>query len=202
MSMSLYLWKAPVIDDPDKARALIDRYYEQCEISVFEPSEDVVRALGKIREKHSDAAGNDDNPWSSWPIEDSDRIIELNIRWSVDGEVLDTIIDIAAEHDLVVYDPQGPDVYRAVDANADSGPIPRPTPWEWFKTFAIPAVLVGLTYAGWQIPIGWIRWPAVVVAGFLALAGLFVLVLAILAAFGFIDVDEGRTACAEGKPPL
>jgi hypothetical protein len=190
MSMSLYLWKAPVIDDPDEARALIDRYYDQSEISVFEPSEDVVRALGKIREKHSDAAGNDDNPWSSWPIEDSDRIIELNIRWSVDGEVLDTIIDIAAEHDLVVYDPQGPDVYRAVDANADGGPIPRPTAWEWFKTFAIPAVLVALTYAAWQIPIGWIRWPLVVVTGFVASAGLFVLVLALLAAVGIIKVDE------------
>jgi hypothetical protein len=190
MSMSLYLWKAPVIDDPDEARALIDRYYDQGEISVFEPSEDVVRALGKIRENYSDAAGNDDNPWSSWPIEDSDRVIELNIRWSVEGEVLDTIIGIAAEHDLVVYDPQGPDVYRAVDANADSGPIPRPTLWEWFKTFAIPAVLVGLTYAAWQIPIGWIRWPLVVVTGFVASAGLFVLVLALLAAVGIIKVDE------------
>jgi len=202
MSMSLYLWKAPVIEDADEARALIDRYYDQGEISVLEPSEDVVRALGDIRENYSDAAGDDDNPWSSWPIEDSDRIIELNIRWSVDGEVLDTIIGIAAEHDLVVYDPQGPDVYRAVDAMADSGPIPRPTPWEWVKTFAIPAFLVGLTWTAWQIPIGWIRWPAVIVAGFLALAGVFVLVLAIGAALGFIDVDEGPTTCAEDKPPL
>ena len=50
MSMSLYLWKAPVIDDPDKARALIDRYYDQGEISVFERSEDVVRTLARIRE--------------------------------------------------------------------------------------------------------------------------------------------------------
>ncbi|HEX6409468.1 MAG TPA: hypothetical protein VFZ88_02640 [Sphingomicrobium sp.] len=190
MSMSLYLWKAPVIDDPDKARALIDRYYDQGEISVFERSEDVVRTLARIRENYSDAAGNDDNPWSSWPIEDSDRIIELNIRWSVDGEVLDTIVAIAAEHDLVVYDPQGPDVYRAVDANADNGPIPRPTPWEWFKTFAIPAVLVALTYAAWQIPIGWIRWPLVVVTGFVASAGIFVLVLALLAAVEIIKVDE------------
>ena len=190
MSMDLYLWKAPVIDDADEARALIDRFYDQNEQEVFEPSEDVVRALAEIRRRYSDAPGITDGPWSSWPLDASDRLIALNIRWSVDGEVLDAIIDIAAEHDLVVYDPQGPDVYRAVDALVDSGPIPRPTPWEWFKTFAIPALLVGLTYAAWQIPIGWIRWPLVVVTGFIASAGIFVLVLALLAAVGIIKVDE------------
>jgi hypothetical protein len=202
MSMDLYLWKAPVIDDPDKAGALLDRFYEQGEKSVFQPSEDIVRALENIRQRYPDDPESDDVPWSSWPIEDSDRLIALNIRWSVENEVLDTIVDVAAEHDLIIYDPQGPDVYRAVDAMEDSGPIPRPTAWEWVKTFAIPTILVALTWAAWQIPVGWIRWPAVVVAGFLALAGLFVLVLAILAALGFIDVEEGRTACAEDQPPL
>ena len=57
MSMDLYLWKAPVIDDPDKAGALLDRFYEQGEQSVFQPSEDIVRALGKIRERYSDHGG-------------------------------------------------------------------------------------------------------------------------------------------------
>ena len=35
----------------------------------------------------------------------------------------------------------------------------------------------GLTYAAWLIPIGWIRWPAVVVTGFIAAAAWFVLIL-------------------------
>ena len=52
----------------------------------------------------------------------------------------------------------------------------------------------GLTYAAWLIPIGWLRWPAVIVAGFFAAAGLFVLGAMIAAALGFIDVEEGRQA--------
>ena len=57
------------------------------------------------------------------------------------------------------------------------------------------AVLLGLTYAAWLIPIGWIKWPAVIVAGFVASAGLFVLGGMIAAALGFIDVNETPTAC-------
>jgi len=45
-------------------------------------------------------------------------------------------------------------------------------------------------------------WPAVIVAGFVAAAGLFVLGLMIAGVLGIIDVDQGRTACAEDKPPL
>ena len=39
------------------------------------------------------------------------------------------------------------------------------------------ALLSAVTYAAWLIPIGWIRWPAVVVAGFVAAAAWFVLIL-------------------------
>ena len=59
-----------------------------------------------------------------------------------------------------------------------------------------------LTYAAWLIPIGWLKWPAVIVAGFVAAAGLFVLGAMIAGILGFIDVNEGRTPCAQDEPPL
>jgi hypothetical protein len=71
MSMDLYLWKAPVIDDSDEAAALLDRWLEQDDRTVFEPSEDVTKALEKIRERFPDdpeGGANDSAPWSSWPI--------------------------------------------------------------------------------------------------------------------------------------
>ena len=108
---------------------------------------------------------------------------------------------LAKKHELVLYDPQGPDVFLPNDP-LDPGPIPRPTAWEWFKVFAMAAALVGLTYAAWQIPIGWIRWPAVIVAGFFAAAGLFVAGAMIAGVLGWIDADGPREPCNEEQPPV
>jgi hypothetical protein len=38
MSMELYVWKAPVLDDPDVAKALVDRYLDGKDETAFEPS--------------------------------------------------------------------------------------------------------------------------------------------------------------------
>ena len=181
--MSLYLWKAPVIDDSGEARALIDRYYDQGEISVFESSEDVVRTLAKIRGLCPDDADRDDGPWSSWPIEDSDRLIALNIRWSIDNEVLDTIIAIAAEHDLVVYDPQGPDVYLAREA-PDQQPAEKPTAKDFLNVMLLFLPIAGATLAAWWfIPWGWLRWTLVAIGLFFSIAASIVFYATVAAAF-------------------
>ena len=183
MSMDLYLWKAPVIDDPDKAGALLDRFYEQGERSVFQPSEDIVRALENIRQRYPDDPESDDVPWSSWPIEGSDRLIALNIRWSVDNEMLDTIIAIAAEHDLVVYDPQGPDVYLARDA-PDQQPAEKPTAKDFLNVMLLFVPIAGATLAAWWfIPWGWLRWTLVAIGLFFSIAAFIVVYATIAAAF-------------------
>jgi len=41
MSMTLILWKAPVVDDEDEAQALLEPWYETGDDSAFEPSEDL-----------------------------------------------------------------------------------------------------------------------------------------------------------------
>jgi hypothetical protein len=193
MSMDLYLWKAPVIDDPDKAGALLDRFYEQGEQSVFQPSEVIVRALGKIRERYSDHADKDDGPWSSWPIEDSDRLIALNIRWSVDNEMLDTIIAIAAEHDLVVYDPQGPDVYLARDA-PNQQPAEKPTAKDFLNVMLLFLPIAVATLAAWWfIPWGWLRWTLVAIGLFFSIAA-FIVVYATVAATFERQEDEPSTS--------
>lgn len=193
MSMDLYLWKAPVIDDADEARTLLDRFYDQNEKEVFEPSKDVVRALEKIRERYSDDPDRDDGPWSSWPIEDSDRLIALNIRWSVEGEVLDTIVGIAKEFDLVIYDPQGTDVYRAQDA-------PEPQPDERATAKDVLGVVLGLflpfvaaTLAiWWFIPWGWLRWPLVAVGVFLSISAGIVVYAMVASLLGKLDEEPAR----------
>ena len=193
MNMDLYLWKAPVIDDPDKAGALLDRFYEQGERSVFQPSEDIVRALENIRQRYPDDPESDDVPWSSWPIEGSDRLIALNIRWSVDNEMLDTIIAIAAEHDLVVYDPQGPDVYLARDA-PDQQPAEKPTAKDFLNVMLLFLPIAGATLAAWWfIPWGWLRWTLVAIGLFFSIAAFIVVYATIAAAFASPE-DEPSTS--------
>ena len=193
MSMDLFLWKAPFTSDPNEAAVLVERYLEQNEKDVFEPSEDVARVLRIIRENYPDDAesgAEDSSPWASWPIPDSDRLIELTIRWGGESRLPADVVVLARKFGLVLYDPQGPDVFLPTDPIEDLTSERRTTAWEWTKIFLISAGLLTLTYASWLIPIGWIRWPAVIVAGFFAAAGAFVLGLMIVSALGFIDPEK------------
>ena len=156
---------------------------------VEEQSRYTPEGLAQLRESGSyDQA--EDGPWSEIPFDETDNLLVLSIRWSADNEVLDDIVRLGREHELVIYDPQGPSVYLPDDPEEESGPTPPPTLWEWVKMVAIAAFLCAVTYAAWQIPVGWIRWPAVIVAGFIASAGLFVLGLMIGHALGFIKDED------------
>ena len=204
MSMTLILWKAPVVDDPDEAQALLQTWYETEDDSAFEASDDIARVAEALRSRWPDEYDDsppENCPWSDMPFWQSERLLALHIRWCADDAAIAAIYVLAKKHELVLYDPQGPDVFLPSDP-LEPGAIPKPTAWEWFKSFAIPVVLIGLTYAAWQIPIGSIRWPAVIVAGFVAAAGLFVLYLMIAAALGFIDADERPAPCKDDARPL
>lgn len=204
MSMTLILWKAPVVDDPQEAKALLDAWYEHGDDSAFEPSEDIARAADMLRSRwpdHFEAEVPDNCPWAEMPFEQSDRLLALHVRWGADDVAVAAIYVLAKKLGLMLYDPQGPDVFLPTDL-IDPGPVPPPTPFEWFKAVAMAAALVGLTYAAWLIPIGWVRWPAVIVAGFFAAASLFVVGAMIAGALGFIDVNAPREPCNDDAPPL
>jgi len=232
MSMTLILWKAPVVAEADEAKALTASWYETEDDSAFEPSPDIAKVADELRrrwpyrelsneetvarmseeerqhyspEDLKQLRGMDEpegSPWSDLPFWQSERLLVLDIRWGAGDEVVTAIYALARTCELVLYDPQGPDVFLHTDP-IDDGPTPRPGLKEWAGIVAMAVGLCAVTYAAWLIPIGWIRWPAVIVAGFFAAAGLFVLGAMIAAALGFIDPDEGRRAtCAEDEPNL
>ena len=230
--MTLILWKAPVVEDADEAKRLTKAWYETEDDSVFEPSEDIARVADELRRRWpyrtlsnedtvarmseeerrqyspevlKEIRGVDEpegSPWADLPFWQSDRLLVLDIRWGADDEVVAAIYALARNCELVLYDPQGPDVFLPTDPLPSDEPTPPPTFREWLSIIAMCAFLLGVTYAAWLIPIGWIRWPAVIVAGFVASAGLFVLGGMIAAMLGFIDLEEGGKPCAEDKPPL
>ena len=204
MSMTLILWKAPVVDDPDEAKALTQAWYDTGDDSAFEPSEDIARVADELRRrwpyheltneetvarmseeeraKYSPEAlkeiwGVDEpegSPWADLPFEQSDRLLDLSIRWGADDEVVTAIYALARVHELVLYDPQGPDVFLPTDPIEELTEFPGFKLVDWLKIGAMVLGLSGITYAAWLIP-HWIRWPAVVIAGFFALAAWFVL---------------------------
>lgn len=203
MSMTLILWKAPVVDDPGEAEAMLKPWYEHGDDSAFEPSQDIARAADMLRSRWPDDYESDppDNcPWADMPFEQSDRLLALDVRWGADDVAVAAIYVLAKKLELVLYNPQGPDIFLPGDP-IYPGPVPPPTLWEWFKGIAMAALLCALTYAAWLIPIGWLRWPAVIVAGFLAAAGLFVVGAMIAGRLGFVDVNE-RRSCVEDEPHL
>jgi hypothetical protein len=49
-------------------------------------------------------------------VERSDRVVDTSLPWSVPDDVLDGIVALAREHELVLYDPQGPGFHSPADA--------------------------------------------------------------------------------------
>ena len=120
MSMTLILWKAPVVSDEDEAQRLLAPYYDREDDSAFEPSADIGAVAAELLRRFPDA---EDGPWADAPPEPTKRILLLSIRWEADDAVLEAIEQLAREHGLVLYDPQGPTVHLPTDP-IDSGPTP------------------------------------------------------------------------------
>lgn len=188
--MTLILWKSPVGSDPDDAKALLTPWYINGDESAFQPSTDLAAVRDELVKAYPlEPTGDPSNPWAEDP-ECSDRLLTLSLRWGVESAILADVVALARKHELVLYDPQGPDIFLHTDPIDELTSIPPPTIFEWFKAVAIPLALIALAIAAWNVPIGWVRWPAVVLLGFCAAAGLFVLALLIAHRVGLMKLDQ------------
>ena len=80
MSMTLILWKAPVVDDPDEAEKLLGAWYETGDDSGFESSEDIARLASELRSRWPDEYESDppqDCPWADMPFDQTERLWPL-----------------------------------------------------------------------------------------------------------------------------
>ena len=178
MSMTLVLWKQPVVHDPDEAEALLEPYYEREDESAFAPSVELAGMSAELFRQYpdDDAEGR---PWAD-PPSISDRVVMLHIRWGADGAVLDTILELAREHELVFYDPQGPDIHCPPWSYDDSDPEPDPPSLgEYVRVFGIGAIGVLLAIAGWIVSIPVLSWIVIFVGGFVAIVAAFLLVISV-----------------------
>jgi hypothetical protein len=217
MSMDLYVWKAPVTDDPDEAKTLLERYLDSEDKSAFEPSPAIAsmadellklyptrvlrgeEALEAMSDKEREGCRDipidqvtmiqSEVPWTEFPLFQTDRLLILGMGWSVASEFLEDVERLAREHDLMLYDPQGPEVYPPGEP-FQPGPDYEPGAMAYVKAFGFIAIFAGLTYGAWLIPFGWLRWPLVVI-------GLFLVAAALMAAWACVAADLEQRS---GKP--
>ncbi len=121
MSMDLYVWKAPLASSEDEAIQLLER-----EDEAFESSEDVARFYDELLEKYPTLESFDEEELDSAPTywsvtpERSDRLIGMNLAWSVPDDALDDIVALARKYELVLFDPQGPSFHFPVALDVES----------------------------------------------------------------------------------
>ena len=169
--MTLYLWKAPVTEDEEEAKRLVDRFDERDDASAFEPNADLTKVAEELVRRFPDEGKG---PWADGPPEPSDRIVVLSIRWGADNAVLDAIAQLAYDHQLVYYDPQGPYVGIPDDPSQPT-PDERPGFVDILKVVLMGLVAAGIFWLGWSIEIPVLNWILMIVGGFATSVVLFLL---------------------------
>jgi hypothetical protein len=171
MSMTLILWKAPLVDDEDEAQRLLKPYYDREDDSAFEPSADIGLVSNELLRRFPDA---EDGPWADFPPEQTERLLLLDIRWGADNAVLDAIEELAREHGLVLYDPQGPHVQLPTDP-IESGPTPPPRIADYLTIVLIGLAAAAVFWLGWRIDVPVLDWLLMIVGGFFVSVVVFLL---------------------------
>lgn len=162
MSMSLVLWRAPVVVEADEAAELLRPYFDHGDDSVFEPSEALGTFVDELLRRFPD---QDDGPWAESPPRQAVRVVHLEIRWGAEDAVVDTIVELARQHGLVLYDPQGPDVFLPLDPVA-LGPVPAPRLRDYFWISLMGVAALAVVWLGWRIGVPVLNWLLMIVGAF------------------------------------
>jgi hypothetical protein len=164
MGMDLVLWKAPVVDDPDEAERLLKPYYENGDESAFEPSADLTAVADELTRRFPNAfEGLTDDPTAGT----IDRVLILSMSWSVSDEVLNAVVELARKHELVLYDPQGPDITLPTTTDpVDTEPTPTEKLVGYLKIVLMGAAAAGVFWLGWWIDVPVLEWVLMIVGGF------------------------------------
>jgi len=152
--MTLILWKAPVVDDPDEAKALLTPWYVTEDESAFTPSGDLKAVYDILLEQYPFDWDRGSDPWAD-PPQVSDRMLVLSIRWGTQSPVLADITALARKFDSTVYG-----VGAVPGSNFDNLSTAPTLTVDATGTFGdSAAVLNAIAAAGYQLT-GWVVSPS------------------------------------------
>lgn len=111
--MDLAVFAAAPDSDEITARTLLEACYRPGDHVEGDPDERIMAFYEDLRAVYPDFPPyDDDTPWSSMPLGIGIDHVFMNLRWSADDAVVALIQRLAAEHGLVLYDPQDDTVHR------------------------------------------------------------------------------------------
>ena len=173
MGYTVLLWKAPVVRDADDAERLTKPYYETSDESAFEPSADVTAVADELARRFPDGIeGLSDDPTKGT----IDRILVVHTSWGMAEPIGEAAFELARKHGLVLYDPQGPEVYLPTDPIDPEPEIPEQPRWVGFlKIVGTVAVAAGVFWLGFWIEVPVLNWILRIVGGFFLSVTLFTL---------------------------
>lgn len=190
MSMSLYVWRRPLVADPAEAARLLE-----VGEGGFEPSAELVRFYAELLElfPSPDALTDEelaaaDIPWAD-PPEGSNRLVALSIRWSAQEDHLDAIVELAHAHGLVVYDPQGPSFHSPI-AEGEDTPY-QPGLGEFVRATLLAAAGIVVAVLAWYASVPVVSWIVLVASGFFALVAVL--------ALGAVGAQAWRVRAGRGR---
>lgn len=178
----MILWKAPVVGDPRAAEALLEPFYEREDDSGFEASGDIKRFADELRRQFPDDPSRDPSDeisrWDERPFHQSERLLCLTLRPGAGDEIIDAIADLAWEHGLVLYDPQGPWLFPPDDlAESEVEPEAPPGPADWARFSLFTLGSVGMLALGQRLTVPVLDEVLTAFGGFLTAVSLFILVM-------------------------
>jgi len=191
---SLFLWKAPVVDDTDEAERLLKPYYDREDDSAFQQSAAVSTVSSELLRRFPDRFPDSDaGPWEEAPHE-TDRLLAVTVWDGADDAeaVIDAIFELAREHELVVYDPQAPHV--RLPGEPEPGPTPPLSLVDRLQMVLIGLVVglagAGAFWLGWRMDVPVLDWLLMIVGGFLVTLGVFLIAIFVSRSAG--DSSEER----------
>lgn len=170
----MILWKAPAVDNPEQAETLLRPWFNRGDESAFEASEDIERFADDLRRRFPEKAEDPGSPWAEPPFRQSRRLLSLSLREDAGDDVLDAIADLAWDHGLVLYDPQGPYLFPP-DEFAEPEAPPGPADWARFALFGFGSV--GMLALGQRLTVPVLDSVLTAFGGFLTAVYLFILVM-------------------------
>lgn len=184
MSYDLIVWKSPAITDLNEFHDRLVRFDEAHDTTTFDASDDVLRFYDDLLSEFPPLESYPENEidsvdpsWSMTP-ERSDRLVSMHMAWSGSEPMALAIVRLSAKHRLMLYGPQGPDIF----------PPPSPQARQPFRNSIRLLVPLGALAIGMSILLaGLMKDPT----GIWALVGLGVM-LAAFAALLFLPLRGGR----------
>jgi hypothetical protein len=145
VSYDLLVWKGPTPQSADEATEMIAAHFDRQE-DVFTPSDDLAKFQAALLARWPSVEDLSDGgrlsavmlPWS-FPDRVDDRVVEINLPFEVNLEVVTGVLALARDHALIVYDGQIPKVF-APGATARE----RGRPWMLVGS-------IGLAYGGFLL---------------------------------------------------